>query len=89
MGRAAEVHDGSGALNTPDIPNAIFANVILLVESHAKKGENMYMGRTRGYRKVVFPGNERLLGELIPVSINDASVSTLIASADILETASL
>ena len=48
----------------------------------------MYMGRTRGYRKVVFPGNERLVGELIPVSINDASVSTLFASADILERAS-
>ena len=37
----------------------------------------MYMGRTRGFRKVIFPGSERLVGELVPVRIDESSVTTL------------
>ena len=49
----------------------------ILVEGPARKGESKYMGRTRGHRKVVFTGSERLVGELVEVRINEASVSTL------------
>ena len=37
----------------------------------------MFIGRTRGYRKVIVPANERLIGELVDVHITDASVSSL------------
>ncbi len=50
----------------------------ILVEGPARKGEGMFTGRTRGFRKVVFPGRERQIGELIPVRIESASVSTLV-----------
>ena len=49
----------------------------VLVEGPAKKGEGMYAGRNRGFRKIIFPGSERLIGQLVPVTINRASVSTL------------
>lgn len=49
----------------------------VLVEGPARKGEGRLMGRTPGFRKVIFPGNLRQVGELIPVEIFDASVSTL------------
>ena len=51
--------------------------VEVLVEGPAKKGEGMFMGRTRGYRKVIFPGKSRQIGELISVSIESSTVSTL------------
>ena len=49
----------------------------VLVEGPAKKGDGMYAGRNRGFRKIVFPGSERLVGQLVAVKINHASVSTL------------
>jgi len=49
----------------------------VLVEGPAKKGEGMYAGRNRGFRKIIFPGSERLAGQLVPVKITRASVSTL------------
>ena len=49
----------------------------VLVEGPARRGEGMFMGRTRGFRKVVFPGRERQTGQLLPVRIESASVSTL------------
>ncbi len=49
----------------------------VLVEGPARKGEGMLQGRTRGFRKVVFPGRERQIGEIIPVRIDSASVTTL------------
>lgn len=52
----------------------------ILVEGSARKGERMYAGRTRGNRKVVFRGSSRLVGELLPVWIEGASVSTLYGS---------
>ncbi len=50
----------------------------VLVEGLARKGEGMYMGRNPGNRKVVFPGTARLVGEIVPVRITDATVSTLL-----------
>ena len=52
----------------------------VLVESPARKGEGMYSGRTRGNRKVIFPGSARLIGELVPVEIEKASTSSLYGS---------
>lgn len=49
----------------------------VLVEGRARKGAGMFMGRTRGYRKVVFPGKDRLVGELLDIRITSASVSIL------------
>jgi len=49
----------------------------ILVEGPARKGEGKLQGRTRGFRKVIFPGRERQIGELIPVRIDQASVTTL------------
>jgi len=47
----------------------------VLVEGPARRGEGMYLGRNRGHRKIIFPGNDRLVGELVPVLVTDASVS--------------
>ena len=49
----------------------------VLVEGPARKGEGMFMGRTRGFRKVVFPGHERMVGELLSVTIEEPSVTVL------------
>lgn len=49
----------------------------ILVEGPARKGEDMFMGRTRGHRKVIFKGNDRLVGELVDVRINSATTSSL------------
>jgi len=49
----------------------------ILVEGPARKGEGMYQGRTPGYRKVVFPGNERLIGQLVDVHIEEATTTIL------------
>jgi tRNA-2-methylthio-N6-dimethylallyladenosine synthase len=51
--------------------------VEVLVEGPARRGENRFTGRTRGYRKVVFTGTERLVGQLVPVRIREATVTTL------------
>ncbi|OIO60369.1 MAG: tRNA (N6-isopentenyl adenosine(37)-C2)-methylthiotransferase MiaB [Verrucomicrobia bacterium CG_4_10_14_3_um_filter_43_23] len=55
----------------------------VLVEGPAKKGEDMYVGRTRGYRKTIFKGNSRLIGELVPVCIEEGGVSTLMGKLKI------
>ena len=49
----------------------------ILVEARAKRGENMFMGRTRTHRKVVFKGDESLVGRLLDVKIKAATVSAL------------
>jgi tRNA-2-methylthio-N6-dimethylallyladenosine synthase len=48
----------------------------VLVEGPDKTGER-FMGRTRGNRATVFEASSRLVGELVPVEITRASVSTL------------
>lgn len=47
----------------------------VLVEAPAKRGNGMFQGRNRGHRKILFAGNERLIGQLVPVRIKEASVS--------------
>jgi len=49
----------------------------VLLEGPAKRGADMFMGRTRGHRKVIIPANERLIGQLVPVQIQSATASTL------------
>jgi tRNA-2-methylthio-N6-dimethylallyladenosine synthase len=51
----------------------------VLVEGPDKKGRG-YMGRTRGNRIVHFAGNERLIGELVPVKIERATTAVLYGS---------
>lgn len=55
----------------------------VLVEGPARKGENMYVGRNRGFRKVVFKGDSRLIGQLVPIRITDASVTTVVGELQI------
>lgn len=49
----------------------------VLVESTAKRGENMYEGRNGGNRKIIFPADESYLGKLVSVKIEAATVTTL------------
>ena len=49
----------------------------VLVEGPARKGKGQYIGRTRGFRKVIFPGNNRMVGQLLDVKIEEATVTVL------------
>lgn len=49
----------------------------VLFEGPAKRGEDMFVGRTRGHRKVIVKANPRLIGQLVPVRIQSATTSTL------------
>jgi len=49
----------------------------VLLEGPARKGEGMFMGRNPGNRKVLLPASERLVGEIVPVRIREATVSVL------------
>jgi tRNA A37 methylthiotransferase MiaB len=49
----------------------------VLVESQAKKGRGDLMGRTRCYRKVIFPAGRDLVGQIASVQINEASSTIL------------
>ena len=49
----------------------------VLLESKAKRGDNKFIGRTRGYRKVIVSASERLIGELVDVHVTNVTVSSL------------
>lgn len=49
----------------------------VLVEAPAKRGENIFQGRNDGDRKIVFKGDASLLGEIVRVRIDSATVTTL------------
>ncbi|MDR1255579.1 MAG: tRNA (N6-isopentenyl adenosine(37)-C2)-methylthiotransferase MiaB [Puniceicoccales bacterium] len=51
--------------------------VEVLVEGHAKRGENKLCGRTRGGDKVIFDGQDRLIGQLVNVKIMDSAITIL------------
>jgi tRNA-2-methylthio-N6-dimethylallyladenosine synthase len=55
----------------------------VLLEGPAKKGESMFMGRTRGYRKVIVKANPRLVGQLLPVHIDRATSGTLFGKLEL------
>lgn len=57
----------------------------VLIEGPAKRGDGMYVGRTRGYRKVIAKANERLVGELVRVNITAGTVSSLFGDLEISE----
>jgi tRNA-2-methylthio-N6-dimethylallyladenosine synthase len=50
---------------------------LVLIEGPARKGEGMFMGRNPGNRKVIMPATARLVGEIVPVRITHATVTTL------------
>jgi tRNA-2-methylthio-N6-dimethylallyladenosine synthase len=50
----------------------------VLLEGPARKGEGMFMGRNPGNRKVLVRANPRLVGEMVPVRITEATVSVII-----------
>jgi tRNA-2-methylthio-N6-dimethylallyladenosine synthase len=49
----------------------------VLFEGPAKKGENMFVGRTAGNRVVIVKASPRLVGQLVPVRFDRVTVSTL------------
>lgn len=49
----------------------------VLLEGPAKRGENMFVGRNRGHRKIIVPASERLVGELVKVKVTEASATTV------------
>ena len=49
----------------------------VLIEGPARKGEGIFMGRNPGNRKVLVPASPRLVGQIVPVRIQDATVSIL------------
>ena len=62
---------------------ALVGNTVeVLVEGHAKKSHEQWMGHTESNTTVVWDKSRRLLhpGELVSVSVNDASASTLFGS---------
>jgi tRNA-2-methylthio-N6-dimethylallyladenosine synthase len=55
----------------------IDSQVDVLVEGKARKGEGTLTGRTPCFRKVVFPAEIRLIGNIVPVRITNVSTNTL------------
>jgi len=49
----------------------------VLFEGPAKKGENMFLGRTAGNRVVLVKASPRLIGQIVPVRFNRVTASTL------------
>lgn len=49
----------------------------VLIERPARRGGGNYIGRNRGYRKVVLKATERLIGQIVPVQITEANATTL------------
>ena len=49
----------------------------VLVESPARKGRDIFMGRNRGNRKVLFPGSAAHIGLLLPVQVESATTTVL------------
>jgi tRNA-2-methylthio-N6-dimethylallyladenosine synthase len=49
----------------------------VLFEGPAKKGEGMYVGRTRGNRVVIVKANQRLVGQIVPVRFSRVTTNTL------------
>lgn len=49
----------------------------VLFEGPAKKGESMFVGRTRGNRVVLVKASERLVGQLVPVRFNRVTANSL------------
>ncbi len=49
----------------------------VLFEGPAKKGEDMFLGRTAGNRVVLVKASPRLIGQIVPVRLNRATAGTL------------
>jgi tRNA-2-methylthio-N6-dimethylallyladenosine synthase len=49
----------------------------VLFEGPAKKGENMFVGRTAGNRVVIVKASPRLIGQIVPVCFTRVTASTL------------
>ena len=49
----------------------------VLFEGPAKKGEDMFVGRTRGNRVVIVKATPRLVGQLVPVRFSRVTANTL------------
>lgn len=50
----------------------------VLLEGPARKGDGMFMGRNPGNRKVLVQASPRLVGEIVPVQIKEATVSVIL-----------
>lgn len=57
--------------------NMIGKTYQVLVETNAKRGEEMFMGRTRNHRKCIFKANSSYIGKMVNVKVNGATVTAL------------
>ncbi|MDB1145034.1 MAG: tRNA (N6-isopentenyl adenosine(37)-C2)-methylthiotransferase MiaB [Alcaligenaceae bacterium] len=58
---------------------------MVLVEGTSRRDENELMGRTENNRIVNFPGNKRLIGQMVPVKITQVFTNSLRGMVDIKE----
>ena len=59
--------------------NMIGRTFDVLVEDRAKRGQDMFMGRTRNHRKCIFKADESYIAKTVNVKINSATVTALSA----------
>lgn len=57
----------------------------ILVEEPARKGGGLFMGRTWGNKRVLFPGADRLIGQTVTVQITEATLGHLKGELAILD----
>jgi tRNA-2-methylthio-N6-dimethylallyladenosine synthase len=55
----------------------------VLLEGPAKRGENMFVGRNPGQRKILCPASPRLVGQIVPVRIESATVATVMGRLEL------
>ena len=60
--------------------NMIGRTFDVLVEDRAKRGQDMFMGRTRNHRKCIFKADESYIANTVNVKINSATVTALSAA---------
>ena len=66
-------------ITTKQLKACVGKSVEVLVESKTRNGD-LLKGRTRLWQKVIFPGDESLIGTLHPVTISEARHQTLIGN---------
>lgn len=72
--RLLKLHD---EITAKQLHSCIGTSVEVLVESRTKSGD-MLKGRTRQWQKVIFPGDDSLIGSLHTVTIKEARHQTLL-----------
>lgn len=73
--RLIELQDG---ITTKHIQNLLGQNVEVLVEGRTRRDGSLLKGRTRCWKKVIFEGEDELIGNLVNVKVHSYNQQTLI-----------